>query len=118
MKTKEILGLDFRKEENQKVIMKVLKMIKPLSKFSGEIPFSALEKVMYRMCYKYGIYVCIRCDTKSGKDCPIWGFSFCWIDNLEPFKDIAYGCTLYEALAKANILVYSEIKRKGTKDEK
>ena len=47
MKTEQILNLDFRKEENQGIIQKVLRKIKPLSKYSDEVvPIEAIEKLV------------------------------------------------------------------------
>lgn len=57
MKTEQIMNLDYRKEENQKIIQKVLRQVKPLSKFSDEeqIPIEMLEKTVSVLTNKYEI---------------------------------------------------------------
>ena len=53
------MNLDCRKEENKEIIQKVLRKIKPLSKYSvGEcIPISALEKAITVMTKKYNMHI-------------------------------------------------------------
>ena len=57
MKTEQILNLDYRKEESQEIIQKVLRKIKPLSKYSDEsnIPIEAIEKLIRVLVQKYEI---------------------------------------------------------------
>lgn len=57
MKTEQILMLDYRKEENVQIIQKVLRQVKPLSKYSDEelIPIEALEKTVSVLSNKYSI---------------------------------------------------------------
>ena len=59
MKTEDILNLDYRKEENQEAIQRVLRKIKPLSKFSEDenIPFEKLEKLIGLYQNKYAIKI-------------------------------------------------------------
>ena len=112
MKTEDILNLDYRKEKNKEIIQRVLRKIKPLSKFSDEeeIPLEAIEKVVRVMVNKYEItpqwvmmsfheedriiYSISVKETSEGK----------WLGN-------AYGICLYEAFAKLAIKMYSEIKQ-------
>ena len=48
MKTEDIINLDCRKEENKEIIQKVLRKIKPLSRYPDgcDIPFEAIEKAI------------------------------------------------------------------------
>ena len=57
MTTKEVMNLDYREEENQEIIQKVLRQIKPLSRYSDEceIPFEAIEKAIVVMSKKYNM---------------------------------------------------------------
>ena len=124
MKTDEILNLDYRKEESRDIIQKVLRKIKPLSKFSEEndVPLEAIEKAIRVMANKYevtpqwlvmsyhepvNIYSVGVKTTDTHK----------WLGNV-------YGMCLYEVFAKLAIKIYSEIKsgnipeRVATKEEK
>ena len=113
MTTNEILQLDCREEKNQKIIQKVLRKIKPLSKYSDEedIPFSAIEKAIVVMCKKY----CVRIrdfvpDVWSNESHTIWK---AWIinDTNHETIDTVYGITLYEVFAKCAIRLYTEVKK-------
>ena len=57
MKTEQILNLDYRKKENKEIIQKVLRKIKPLSKYSDEVdvPIEAIEKLIHVLVQKYEI---------------------------------------------------------------
>ena len=118
MTTEQILNLDYRKEENQKIIQKVLRKIKPLSKYSEEeqIPLEVVEKLIRVLCQKYeispqwitmsfheqvlGIYSVGVKTTTDHK----------WLGNV-------YGMCLYELFAKLAIKIYSEV-RSGNIDVK
>ena len=125
MKTEEILNLDYREKENQEIIQKVLRKIKPLSKYSVEenVPLEAIEKLIRILCRKYeitpqwmgmsfhepilGIYsVGIKTTTDHA-----------WLGNV-------YGISVYEVFAKMAIKIYSEVKsgnipeREATKEER
>lgn len=113
MRTSEIMNLDYRKEENQEIIQKVLRQIKPLSRYSDEceIPFSALEKAITVMCKKY----CMRIrdftpDVWSNNECTIWRAILINETNLKTI-DTVYGITLYEVFAKCAIRLYVEVKK-------
>lgn len=113
MKTKQVLQLDCRDPENQKLIQRVLRQIKPLSKFSVEddIPLSAIEKAIQVMDRKYGIGIReLEPDTSSNKEGTIWRAK---LERREDFKvlDTAYGLSIYEALAKSAIRIYAEVRR-------
>lgn len=113
MTTKEIMNLDYREKENQEIIQKVLKQIKPLSRYSDEceIPFSALEKVITVITKKYLIRIRdFMPDVWANDDHTIWR---AWIINDANLKtiDMVYGITLYEVFAKCAIRLYAEVKK-------
>lgn len=117
MTTKEVMNLDYRKEETKEIIQKVLRQIKPLSKYSDEdeVPFNALEKIITIMCKKY----CVRIqelipDVLSNDRNIIWRAKLINESNLEVI-DIIYGISIYEVFAKTTIRLYTEVKKKGTK---
>jgi len=125
MKTKQILNLDYRKKESQEIIQKVLRKIKPLSKYSDKsnVPIEAIEKLIRVLVQKYeitpqwmtmwyfeptlGIYS-INVKTTTENE---------WLGTV-------YGMCLYEVFAKLAIKMYSEVKsgkipvRVMTKEEK
>ena len=114
MTTKEIINLDYREKRNQEIIQRVLRQIKPLSRYSDEceIPFSALEKAITVMCKKY----CMRIrdfapDVWSNNDCTIWSATLINEITLKTI-DMVYGVSLYEVFAKCAIRLYTEV-RKG-----
>lgn len=112
MKTKEIINLDYREKENQEIIQKVLRKIKPLSRYpDGEIPFEAIEKAINVMCKKY----CMRIrdfvpDVLANKNHTIWKATLINEVNFETL-DLIYGITLYEVFAKSAIRLYAEVKK-------
>lgn len=116
MKTEDILQLDCRKEENKKIIQKVLRKIKPLSKCSDEeeIPFEMLEKVLRIIDKKYGFHIFLMFpDMLSSNDGIIWRAEVSppQSDKVKHNKNI-YGITFYELIAKVVIYEYSEVKKK------
>ncbi len=115
MTTKQILNLDYRKEESQEIIQRVLRQIKPLSRYSDEceIPLSAIEKAISVMCKKYPVQINgIYPDCSANEQHTIWKMV---IANSKNFKviDSVYGISMYELFAKAAICLYAEVK-KGT----
>ncbi|MBR6605782.1 MAG: hypothetical protein IKK92_07950 [Prevotella sp.] len=119
MTTKEVMNLDCRKEENRKIIQKVLRQIKPLSKYSDEcdIPIEAIEKAISVMCKKYTMRVNqLTSDVLSNNEYTIWRAWLINDTNLKTIDDV-FGVTLYETLAKTAIRLYSEVK-KGMKIRK
>ena len=113
MTTNQVINLDCREEENQKIIQKVLRQIKPLSRYSDEcdIPFSAIEKAITVMCKKY----CMRVnqlvpDVWANDEHIIWR---AWLINDTNLKtiDTVYGISLYEVFAKTAIRLYAEVKK-------
>ena len=112
MTTKDVMNLDYRKEENRKIIQKVLRQIKPLSKYSDEydIPFEAIEKAVTVMMKKYNLAIReLLPDVFSNESNIIWRAT---IVNSVNFKkvDIVCGITLYEVFAKVVIRLYSDVK--------
>ena len=113
MTTNQVMNLDCREKENQEIIQKVLRQIKPLSRYSDEedIPFSAIEKAITVMCKKY----CMRLrdfvpDVWANKSYTIWRATLINEINLKTI-DIVYGITLYEVFAKSAIRLYAEVKK-------
>ncbi len=111
MKTEQILNLDYRKEENKEIIQKVLRKIKPLSKYSDEeqIPLEAIEKLIRVLTQKYMITPqWMNMAFKAGES-NIYSIGVKtttdhkWLGNV-------YGMCLYEVFAKLAIKMYSEVK--------
>ena len=125
MKTEQILNLDYRKEESQEIIQKVLRKIKPLSKYSDEsnVPIEAIEKLVRVLVQKYEI-------TPQWMSMsylkPILGIYSIGVKTTTDHKWLGtvYGMCLYEVFAKLAIKMYSEVKsgnipvRTMTKEEK
>ena len=96
------MNLDCRKEENKEIIQKVLRKIKPLSKYSVDecIPISALEKAITVMTKKYNMHIReFVLDTQSNAKNGIWRVVII-NDNDLSILEVIYGITLYEAFAK------------------
>ena len=109
-RVERILNLDYRKAENKQLIQKVLRKIKPLSKFSDEIvPLEMIEKVAKVLVCKYEIAP--QWMTFSYAEAILGVYSVSvktttdhkWLGNV-------YGCCLYEVMAKLVIKMYSDIK--------
>lgn len=115
MTTKEVIGLDCTVDENMEILQKVLRQIKPLSKYSEEVPQWAVEKVIHSMCHKYKLWVKeIVQDPWSNAKFDIWRVTLVE-DGLEKASEWGkikpvFGATTYEALAKTAVLIYSMIK--------
>lgn len=113
MTTKEVMNLDYRKEENKEIIQKVLRQIKPLSRYSDEceIPFEAIEKAIVVMTKKYNMRVAeFTPDVWSNEDHTIWRAMLINDTNYKTI-DMVYGITLYEVFAKVAIRLYAEVKK-------
>lgn len=116
MTTKDIMNLDWRKEKDRAIIQKVLRQIKPLSKYSDEydIPLDAIEKAITVMCKRYNMIVRDFFPDMFGNDeHTIWRAT---LINDKTFKKIddVYGISLYEIFAKIAIRLFAEVK-KGAK---
>ena len=110
MKTEDILNLDYRKEENQESIQRVLRKIKPLSKFSEDenIPFEKLEKLIGLYQNKYAIKIQYIMPNYEGSI--IYSASLLRTDNFKWIGNV-YGMCMYELFAKIAIKMYTEIKK-------
>lgn len=125
MKTEQILNLDYRKEENREIIQKVLRKIKPLSKYSDEInvPIEAIEKLVRVMVQKYEITP--QWMSMSYFE-PVLGIYSIGVKTTTDHKWLGtvYGMCLYEVFAKLAIKMYADIKsgnipvKTMTKEEK
>lgn len=115
MTARQVVDLDCTVDENMEVLQEVLRKIKPLSKYSGEVPQWAIEKVIHSMCYKYHVWVKeIAQDPWSNAKMDIWRVSVV-DDSPDKVADWGkikpvFGVTIYEALAKTAILIYSMVK--------
>lgn len=113
MTTNQVINLDYREKKNQEIIQKVLRQIKPLSKYSDEedIPFSAIEKAITVMCKKYTMRVNqLSPDMWANNEHTIWRAWLVRDTNLSTI-DMVYGITLYEVFAKIAIRLYAEVKK-------
>lgn len=113
MTTKEVLNLDCREKKNKEIIQRVLRQIKPLSKYSDEceIPFEAIEKAITVMCKKYNMRVReFSPDVWSNETHTIWRAILINETNLKTI-DVVFGITLYEMFAKTAIRLYAEVKK-------
>lgn len=125
MKTEQILNLDYRKEENREIIQKVLRKIKPLSKYSDEIdiPIEAIEKLIRVLTQKYEIMPQWMNMSYFEPILGIYSISVKTTTNHE-WLGTVYGMCLYEVFAKLAIKMYSDVKSKNipiktmTKEEK
>ena len=111
MKTDEILNLDYRKEESQEIIQRVLRKIKPLSKFSEEndVPIEAIEKAIRVMVNKYAITPQWMTMSYHEHVLGIYSIGVKTSDTHQWLGNV-YGMCLYEVFAKLAIKIYSEIK--------
>ena len=125
MKTEKILNLDYRKEESQEIIQKVLRKIKPLSKYSDEsnVPIEAIEKLIRVLVQKYEITPQWMRMSYFEPILGIYSIDVKTTTNHE-WLGTVYGMCLYEVFAKLAIKMYSEVKsgkipvRATTKEEK
>ena len=93
MKTSEILELDYREPSDKRTIQKVLKQIGPLC--------------------KYDFVVSIHLDPQSNKGTPIWRCSVIRYGQSVTAGTNVWGTSVYEVLAKANIVMYSVSRRQA-----
>ena len=108
MTTNQIMNLDCREPENQEIIQKVLRQVKPLSKCSDEfIPVEKIERTIKVLCVKYDLFVqSIVPDCHSNENGIIWRAGIFDRKDLSHLGN-AYGLTMYECLAKTAIYLYS-----------
>lgn len=117
MKTDDILNLDYRKEENREIIQRVLRKIKPLSKFSEEndIPIEAIEKAIRVMVNKYEITPQWMTISYHEHVLGIYSIGVKTSDTHQWLGNV-YGMCLYEVFAKLAIKFYSEVKSGNIKE--
>ena len=130
MKTEQILNLDYRKEESQEIIQKVLRKIKPLSKYSDEsnVPIEAIEKLIRVLVQKYEITPQWMTMSYFEPTIDLYSIDVKTTDVKttidHKWLGTVYGMCLYEVFAKLAIKMYSEVKsgkipiRTATKEEK
>lgn len=116
MTTEQILQLDCREQKNREIIQKVLRKIRPLSKcpVGQDVPFEKLERCMQVLNEKYNLF-CRELfpDTHSGDKYVIWRSTIINLSNLDTVGS-AYGCTLYEVMAKTVIMLYAYTRKQET----
>ena len=113
MKTEQILNLDYRKEESQEIIQRVLRQIKPLSKYSVEdnIPLEAVEKAIVVMSKKYNMRIRdFVPDVWSNSANTIWRATIISDETLSVIQ-VVYGICLYEVFAKCAIQMYAKVRQ-------
>lgn len=118
MTTNQILELDFREEENEKIIQRVLRQIKPLSKFTDDedIPLEFLEKVVRVVCLKYEVWVqSISQDVRAGDGITVWRATLIDTTNFKSFGNV-YAMCMYELFAKLSIKLHSLIRTEKLKE--
>lgn len=114
MTTKQVLELDCRIEENRETIQRVLRQIKPLAKCPDgqQIPFSKLERCLKVICNNYNLFVrSLFPDVYASDKDIIWRSVTVDLQTLDEVG-VAYGCTLYECIAKTVILLYSKTRKR------
>lgn len=109
MTTEEILNLDYRKDESKDKIQKVLRKIKPLSKYSEEddIPLIVLEKLILLYQKKYNIrfsYIMMNTESIMIYTASLRTEKGEWIGNV-------YGAYIYELFAKVCVLMFAKAKK-------
>lgn len=111
MTTEQILNLDYTKEENKEKIQKVLRKIKPLSKYSDEelIPIEAIEKLIKVMCQKYEIAPQWMSMSFSDSNNTLYSIGVKTTTKHEWLGNV-YGMCLYEVFSKLAIKIYAEVK--------
>lgn len=113
MKTSEILSK--RYNEDKELFQKVLRKIKPFSKYpdKGEIPIEDLEKLIAVYEYKYSIQLDYIHPLFFPGEERMYSVVIRNTDTKELYP-LIYSNTVYEALCKVCIFYYSEITFKGS----
>lgn len=112
MKTSEILQLDCRIKENEDVIQRVLRKIKPLASCpEGRVPIDKLERCMQVLSRKHDFVVTLSADTESNRLFVVWRCTIVRYGQSVVSGSNVFGCSVYEAIAKAVISMYSYSRR-------
>lgn len=114
LSTQEILNLDYRVEENRKIIQKCLRVIKPLAKCpeDEDVPQEMLERAFLVICRKYNFFPrTLLPDVYAADKEIIWRVEIHDLTNLKTCG-ACYGASLYELIAKAVIMAYALSKQK------
>ena len=112
MRVRDILQLDCREEENKEVIQKMLKKIKPFSKYENEdVEISKIEKFIGVATKKYDLYVrdIMFASIVTDNNEILYNLHLYRESDLQIICEI-YGCELYELMAKTAIYIYALIK--------
>lgn len=120
MMNDRIIELDCREENNKVVLQWYLTKIKPLAKYRKieDVPLSKIEKVITVLSKKYNMRIRdIVPDFWSNDEETIWRTALIDCRNLSTIA-VIYGLSLYEALAKTAILMYSKRKEVGERKVK
>ena len=112
MRVRDILQLDCREEESKEVIQKMLKKIKPFSKYENEdVEISKIEKFIGVATKKYDLYVrdIMFASIVTDNNEILYNLHLYRESDLQIICEI-YGCELYELMAKTAIYIYALIK--------
>jgi hypothetical protein len=115
MTTEQILRLDGTyNEDNKNTIQKVLRQIKPLSRYSEEerVPIEALEKMVTTITTKYAIQPQWITCTYYGDLAKQYGHYSCGVKTSDTHAWLGTVSTssLYELLSKLVIFMYAQVK--------
>lgn len=112
MTTNQIMQLDCRIEDNQMIIQRVLRLIKPLAKFPSDedIELEAIEKAIRVMCVKYEMRIrSITTDVCSNDKSIIWRADLVLESNMKTSNSI-YALSIYELMCKICIMMHSLVR--------
>lgn len=114
MTTQQILNLNTRKNpEANEIIQKVLRKIKPLSKYEDmeeDIPLELVEKVIHAIVSKYHVRIqWITHESRLSIPEVYWSISV-KTDDTHKWLGSIQAATMYELLAKTAIKLYSLVK--------
>lgn len=111
MKISSILGCDYREKKNKILIQKVLRKIKPLSKYpDGKlIELDEIMNVINKITVRYNVSIqwCTIICNKNGVN--TFHITIMNDDTYKPIQSI-FGGYIYEVYAKALIAMYNMYK--------
>lgn len=111
MTTKELLGLDYRDEDNKYTLLRAAKQIPPLhDMLDNAIEIEHIEKVIHVMCKKYEMFIHIQQDPVSGGKYDIWSAQVFSTTTLKELQKV-YGISLTELFLKLSIAIYSDVRK-------